>query len=93
MEVFELVLGVVFVLLGLAAGASSLREPVPMETGSGRFLVALHDASKAGFWLTLGGFFLMFALLDEPQSFHWFALVPLGMAALRLATAYLLSRT
>ena len=91
--IVELVLAGVFLLFGVASGSNSLRGVEPMEDGRARFLLAVHDAAKAGFWLALGGFFLGFALIDEPQSFRWFALAPILMAAVRLLAAVFLTRT
>jgi hypothetical protein len=88
----EFVLAVPLLLIGVVTAARSLADPVPVEDGPSRLLVAVHEASKAGFWLTLGGFFLLYGLADEPQDYRWFALVPVGMAALRLGTAALLAR-
>jgi hypothetical protein len=76
----------------MVSGINSLRAARPVEEGRIRFLIALHDSAKAGFWLSLGAFFLGFALIEEIQGFRWFALIPLVMAGLRLATAALLSR-
>jgi hypothetical protein len=88
----EFVLAVPLLLIGVVTAARSLADPVPAEDGRSRLLVAVHEASKAGFWLSLGGFFLLYGLADEPQDYRWFALVPVGMAALRLGTAALLAR-
>jgi predicted membrane metal-binding protein len=82
-----------FLLFGVVSGINSLRAVRPVESGRVRFLIALHDSAKAGFWLSLGAFFLGFALIQEVQGFRWFAMVPLVMAGLRLATAAFLSRS
>jgi hypothetical protein len=91
--ILELALAGLFLLFGLVSGINSLQDAQPIEDGKVRVLIALHDAAKAGFWLSLGGFFLGFALIDEPQGFRWYVMVPILMAALRLATAALLSRS
>jgi hypothetical protein len=88
----EYFVAVPLLLIGLFSGWRSLAQPIPGEDARSGFLIALHEAAKAGFWLTLGGFFLLYGLLEEPQSFRWFALVPVGMAGLRLAAAALLGR-
>jgi hypothetical protein len=88
----EFVLAVPLLLIGVISAVRSLADPVPVEDGRSRFLIAVHEAAKAGFWLTLGGFFLLYGLAPEPQDYRWFALVPLAMAALRLGTAALLAR-
>jgi hypothetical protein len=79
-------------LVGLWSAWRSLARPIPGEDARAGFLIALHEAAKAGFWLTLGGFFLLYGVLEEPQPFRWFALVPVAMAGLRLAAAALLAR-
>jgi hypothetical protein len=90
--ILELVLAGTFVLFGVVSGINSLRDAQPSDEPRVRFLVAVHDAAKAGFWLALGGFFLGFALIDEPMGFRWFAMAPILMAVLRLGAAALLSR-
>jgi hypothetical protein len=89
---FEFVLAGLFLLIGLFAAVRSLREPIAAEDRGSRFLVAVHQASSSGFWLTLGGFFLVYGLAEEPQDWRWFALVPVAMAVVRLGTAMLLAR-
>jgi hypothetical protein len=91
--ILELVLAALFLLFGVVSGINSLRDAQPVDEPRLRFLVAVHDAAKAGFWLALAGFFLGFALIKEPFGFRWFALMPILMAGLRLATAALLSRS
>jgi hypothetical protein len=88
----EYVVALPLLLIGLYSAIRSIQNPVPAEDGRSRLLVAIHEGCKAGFWLTFGGFFLAYGLLDQPQTFRWFAMVPLSMAALRLLTAALLAR-
>lgn len=88
----EIVLAVPLFLIGVFSAVRSLTDPVTAEDGRSRLLIAIHQASKAGFWLALGAFFLLYGLAPEPQEYRWFALVPIAMAGLRLATAALLAR-
>ena len=81
-----------FFLFGLVSAVRSLRELTVDESGRVRFLIAVHDAAKALFWLALGSFFLAYGLAEEPQNVRWLALIPVGMAALRLVTATFLAR-
>jgi hypothetical protein len=83
--ILELIAAAVLILVGLWVAYYSLKEPMEVRSGKERFLVALHEASRAGFWLALGAWFLGLALIEEPQTWRWFILVPVGMAALRLA--------
>ena len=85
------VAGICF-LLGIRAAVGSLREPIPADTFREQLLIGLHEMARAGFWLALGGFFLGYEILAEPGAFRWFAFVPLGMAAIRLAAAAFLWR-
>jgi hypothetical protein len=91
--IVELVLAGLFLLFGVISGINSVRDAQPVDESRVRFLLAVHDAAKAGFWLALGGFFLGFGLIEEPLGFRWFALMPILMAGLRLATAALLARS
>lgn len=88
----ETLVAIPLVLIGLWSAWRSLAQPVPAEDAGSRFLIAVHQASKAGFWFGFGAFFLAYGLLEHPEGFRWFALVPVGMAVLRLATALLLAR-
>jgi uncharacterized membrane protein len=81
----EFVAAVVLILVGVWVAYYSLKEPMEVRSAKERFLVALHEASRAGFWLALGAWFLGLALIEEPQTWRWFILVPIGMAGLRLA--------
>lgn len=90
--ILELSLAALFLFFGLVSGINSLREAPPVE-GRVRFLVAVHDAAKAGFWFALGGFLLGLALIEDPLGFRWFVLMPILMAGLRLVTAAFLSRS
>lgn len=87
----SLVLGGIFLLVGLRAAFSPVSVEEDASTGV-RVLVALHDAARAGFWLALAALMVGFALVEDPNEFRWFALVPIGMAGIRLVTAARLSR-
>jgi hypothetical protein len=88
----EILVAIPLLLIGLASAWRALADPVPAEDAGSRFLIGVHQAATAGFWFAFGGFFLAYGLLEEPGGFRWFALVPVGMAALRLGSALLLSR-
>jgi hypothetical protein len=89
----EFVVAALFLLGGLVSIGRSLSRPVESEDDRrSRFLLAMHDAAKAGFWLSLGGFFLAYGLVPEPQAVRYAALIPLGMAGLRLLASTLLAR-
>ncbi len=89
----EFVVAALFLLIGVSSAVRSFRDPVGAEDGRSRLLIALHDTAKTAFWLTLGGYFLIYGLVDEPQSIRWLAMAPIGMAGLRLVAAHLLTRS
>ena len=93
MSVLEASLAGAFGVFGVVSAFRSLARPVVHDAdGRARFLIAVHDAAKALFWLSLGAFFLAYGIAEEPQSVRWVALVPIAMAALRLLAAVALSR-
>ncbi len=93
MKVLEIAATALFLLIGVRATAAALRGGVEAEESARvRFLMALHDAARAGFWLGLAGLFLGFALIDDARSFRWFAVVPIAMGGLRLIAAAQLAR-
>ena len=88
----EFVAAALFFLFGVVSVVRTLREPLVDESGRGRLLIAVHDAAKALFWVGLGSFFLAYGLAEEPQNVRWLALVPVGMAAIRLIVTAFLAR-
>lgn len=89
----EYVLTGVLFLFGLVSAWRSLTEPTTDEQGRARVLIAIHDAAKALFWFSLGGFFLAYRLSEGAPEVRWLALVPIAMAAIRMVAASVLSRT
>jgi hypothetical protein len=92
-QIAGIVLGALFGLVGISAAATSLRETAPERSARVRFLVAVHDAAKAGFWLALGAVLVVLSLVENPYPYRWLGLVPISLAGLRLAAAYRLSRS
>ncbi|MGH2709911.1 MAG: hypothetical protein ACRDH9_01745 [Actinomycetota bacterium] len=84
--------GVLF-LFGAISATRSIREPSADEDGGDRFLFAVHDAAKALFWFSLGGFFLAYRVTEGAAVARWVLLVPIAMAGIRLLAAQLLSRS
>jgi hypothetical protein len=85
------VAGLLF-LFGVISAVRSLGEPPAEERGGTRLLIAIHDASRAIFWFSLGGFFLAFGLTDRAPEVRWVVLVPILMAIVRVLTAIRLAR-
>ncbi len=91
-QIVGLTIGGLLVVGGLVSGIRSVAAPAEAESGRDRFLLALHDAAKAGFWLALGAAFLGLSLLEPAGEYRWLVVIPIGMAGLRLMAATLLAR-
>jgi hypothetical protein len=91
-QIVGLVVGGLLVVVGLVVGVRSVATPTGMDSGRDRFLLALHDAAKAGFWLGLGVAFLGLSVLEPAGEYRWLVVIPIGMAGLRLIAATLLAR-
>lgn len=89
----EYVVGGLLILFGLVSAVRSLVSPATADERRIRLLIAIHDAAKAMFWISLGGFFVLYAAAEEQEVVRWLVLVPIGMAAIRLLSASVLSRT
>lgn len=92
MDVLTLIVASVALLVGLRL---ALRGPRFLEAGDSRgtvFLVAVHYSAGAGFWLSLGGIFLVFVLAVDPIRWRWLALIPIVLAGVRMLAAFALSR-
>jgi len=91
-QIVGLAIGGVLVVVGLVSGIRSAAAPVEAGSGRDRFLVALHDAARAGFWLGLGTAFFGLSVLEPARDYRWLVMLPIGMAALRLVAGMLLAR-
>ena len=75
--------------LAFAEAKARRHEHVTLE----HLLYALHVTARVGIWFALAGFFVGYALVDDPQQLGWFALVVIGLAGVQLLSAFYLSRT
>jgi hypothetical protein len=91
-QIIGLAIGGLLVLVGLVSGLRAVSSPGTADSGRDRFLLALHDASKAGFWLALGAAFVGLSVLEPAAEYRWLVIIPIGMAGLRLVAATLLAR-
>jgi hypothetical protein len=81
-----------FLLFGVVSAARSLANAVGADDPRSRWLIAVHDTAKAGFWLAFGAGFLAFGLLEEARTGRLLLVVGLALAGLRLFMATLLAR-
>ncbi len=90
---FEYVLAALFAVWGVATAWRSQSRGFAEDVGGARFLIAVHEASRALFWFGMAAFFVAYGAVAEPQEVRWVALIPVGMAVLRLLTAVFLARS
>lgn len=90
----ELVIGGVFVLLGIRSLVKWMKTRFDAQSVRDQVLFSLHSAARVGLWFAFAGFFFGFALVDEPGRFiRWYTFVPIGLAGIQLMTAVLLARS
>jgi hypothetical protein len=86
------VVAAVLILFGLVSAARSLASSAGADDVQSRWLLAVHDTAKAGFWLAFGAAFLAFGLLQEAWTGRLLVVVGLALAGVRLLAATLLAR-
>jgi hypothetical protein len=92
MNILELAVATLLALGGIRAMASWMNTDFDAASLSDRLLYVLHATSKVGMWFAFSGFFLGYALVDEPQAIRWYVLVPIALAGIQLLTGLFLSR-
>lgn len=98
MSAVELVLAVVFALLGLRSLVHWLRRPVASDARRDHLLYALFVVSRVGLWFALMGLFLLYAsvrtqgraFVDEVARYRWYFVVLLILAAAQFVSGFLL---
>ena len=84
MSVPEVVIACACGAIGLRSLIVTLRRPFEPADVRDRLLYALYVTCRAGWWLTLGFFFLGYGLVDQSQDLRWFLLVPIALAGIQL---------
>ena len=100
MNVVEVMVAVVFGLLGVRSLVHWLRRPMDSDARRDHLLYALFVASRAGLWFALMGLFLLFASVetqgrafaDDAARFNWYYIVLAVPAALQFISGFLLGR-
>jgi hypothetical protein len=92
-NVFEVVVAALLALGGVWSFAKWVRRPFASTSLRDQLLYALYLTGRVGVWFGLAGFFLGYALLDEPQRFRWYIYVPIGLAIMQLLAGIALGRS
>jgi hypothetical protein len=92
LRVVELVVAGLLLVGAIRSGVRWMGVEYAARGTRDRVLFAVHAGARVGLWVAFAGFFVGYALVDEPQQFKWFFLVPIALAGLQLLTGMLLSR-
>ncbi len=93
MNVFEVVGAGLLALGGIWSFVRWVRRPLLSTSLRDQVLYAVHLTGRVGLWFAMAGFFLGYAVLDEPQRFRWYIYVPIGLAIMQLLAAIALGRS
>jgi hypothetical protein len=92
MRVVALVVAVLLAAMGVRSAMKWLRVDLPVRSVGERVLFVVNITSRIGLWFAFAGFFVGWALVDDPDAFGAYALIPVVLAGLQLVTGVLLSR-
>ena len=93
MRIAALILALLLLLLGIRSLIRWFRTHFEAASGTEQLLYSLHVTARVGIWFALCAAFVGYTLVDEPQEFTWFMVVPVILAATQLLTSVLLSRS
>lgn len=101
MSGIELIVAIVFGLLGVRSLVYWLRRPMELDTRREQVLFALFVVARAGMWFALMGLFLLYASVrtegraftDDAAEFKWYFVVLAIPAALQFVAGFLLGRS
>jgi hypothetical protein len=92
-SVFELVVAGILGLLGVRSLSTWLGRDFMAESAGETLLFVLNITARVGTWFVLGGIFVGYALVDEPQGLRWYLILLIGLAGMQLLTSFFLARS
>lgn len=93
MTVVELVMAGILAVAGVRSLWTWIGRTFSAASAMEHIAYALHITGRVGLWFAFAGFFAGYALVDEPQRFGWYVLVPVALAGVQLLTGLFLSRS
>ena len=79
LDVAALIVGGFLALLGIRSFVAWFRAQFRPASAGESVLYAIHVTARVGMWFAFAGFFVGYAIVDEPQRFRWFVMVPLAL--------------
>jgi hypothetical protein len=92
-DAFEIAVAALLGLGGLRSIFVWARRRLSTVSVRDHLLFALFVTGRAGAWFALAALFLGYAVLDKPEDFNWFAIVPIVLAAVSVMCSYALGRS
>ena len=92
MRVLGLVVAALLAAFGVRSAIKWLGVDFPVRSAWERVLFVVNITARIGLWFAFAGFFLGWALVEDPDEFGAYALIPIVLAGLQLVTGVLLSR-
>lgn len=92
MTVVELVAGGLLLVAGIRSLLRWLGTDFDASSGGELVLFTVHATTRVGMWFAFAGLFVGYAVVDEPQRFVWYSMVPIVLAGVQLLTAQRLAR-
>ena len=93
MRVAELVVAGLLSLGGIRSLVVWIRSEFDARSAREQVLYSLYCTARVGIWFAFAGFFAGYALLDEPQHFAWYVMIPISVAAVQMLAGLALWRS
>jgi hypothetical protein len=88
----EVILAVLFLVPGLFSLRKWLGTDFRAASAGERLLYTLYATARVGMWFAFAGFFIGFAVVENPTNIRWYIMVPIFLAGTQLLTGLFLSR-
>jgi len=92
MRVVALVVAALLAAMGVRSAVKWFRVDLPVRSHWERVLFVANVTARIGLWFAFAGFFVGWALVDDPDAIGAYLLIPIVLAGLQLVTGVLLSR-
>ena len=93
MKVVELVVAGLLSLGGIRSLVVWIGSEFDARSAREQVLYSLYLTARVGMWFAFAGFFAGYALVDEPQNFAWYVMIPISLAAVQMLAGLALWRS
>jgi hypothetical protein len=89
----EVILAALLLIPALFSLRKWLRTEYRATSAGERLLYTLYATARVGMWFAFAGFFLGFAVVENPSDIRWYVMVPICLAGIQLLTGVFLGRS